>query len=103
MHEEAKQQLNKRRGNSRCAHNSADLEKCILDSLSDYEVDIKDCRSQSYNASINMAGLYAELQASINNSNHSTSFVPCAAHRLNLVKASAREYCSSAVKYFITN
>lgn len=68
--------------------------------LEDHEIDIKNCRSQSYDNASNMSGIYSGVQAQMRQVNELATWVPCAAHSLNLVGASAAECCLQAVNFF---
>ncbi|KAB0790831.1 hypothetical protein PPYR_15133 [Photinus pyralis] len=46
-------------------HLSADIEEDVLEALKDMELDIKNCRGQSYDNAANMSGRYKGLQARI--------------------------------------
>lgn len=48
-----------------------------------------------------MSGVYSGLQAHIKNVNRFATFVPCAAHSLNLVGTAAAECCLGATEYFM--
>lgn len=63
-------------------------------------IDIKNCRSQSYDNASNMSGIYSGVQARFREINHLAEWVPCAAHSLNLVGSATVECCSAAVDYF---
>lgn len=68
--------------------------------LKDHKIDIKNCRSQSYDNASNMSGIYSGVQAQMRQVNELATWVPCAAHSLNLVGASAAECCLQAVNFF---
>ena len=68
--------------------------------LSSYGIDIRNCRSQSYDNASNMSGVYSGVQARMRKVNDLAVWVPCAAHSLNLVGASAAECCNHAVNFF---
>lgn len=60
--------------------------KCaVLKLLSDLNIDIKNCRGQSYDNAQNMSGIYNGLQARIKKKSITVEFVLCSAHTLNLV------------------
>ncbi len=54
-------------------------------------LDIMNCRGQSYDNASYMAGRYSSLQARLKAMNNYAGYVPCSAHSLNLV-------CSNAVE-----
>lgn len=68
--------------------------------LSSDGIDIRNCRSQSYDNASNMSGVYSGVQAHMRKVNDLAVWVPCAAHSLNLVGASAAECCNHAVNFF---
>ena len=61
---------------------------------------IEDCRGQDYDNEANMAGKYKGVQAQISSINGLGSFVPCAAHTLNLVGVHAAEVSPLKVLFF---
>ena len=66
-------------------HKAQDIFNALKSFLKDHDIDIQDCRGQSYdNASI-MTGQYNGVQALVNSENKLVLFVPCFAHSLNLV------------------
>lgn len=66
-------------------HKSEILETAVLSFLSKHDIDINNCRGQSYDNAANMSGIYSGLQARIVKKNPYAYYVPCAAHSLNLV------------------
>lgn len=82
-------------------HKSAEMEDCILKLLSDLDINLEDCRGQSYDNASNMSGIYSGLQARIKSKNGLAIYVPCAAHSLNLIGESAAECCLEATKLFL--
>lgn len=83
------------------AHKSAEMEDCILKLLSNFDINLQDCRGQSYDNASNMSGIYSGLQARIKSKNNLAIYVPCAAHCLNLIGESAAEFCLQATKLFL--
>ncbi|XP_065672003.1 zinc finger MYM-type protein 1-like [Hydra vulgaris] len=71
----------------------------VVGILQFHGIDIKNCRSQSYDNASNMSGIYSGVQARFREINHLAEWVPCA-HSLNLVGSAAVECCSAAVNYF---
>ncbi|XP_047127583.1 uncharacterized protein LOC101241302 [Hydra vulgaris] len=63
-------------------------------------LDIKYCRGQSYDNASNMAGKYSGLQARIREKNPLAEYVPCFAHSLNLVGASAVNCVTTVSGFF---
>ncbi|XP_065664514.1 zinc finger MYM-type protein 1-like [Hydra vulgaris] len=72
----------------------------VVGILQFHRIDIKNCRSQSYDNASNMSGIYSGVQARFREINHLAEWVPCAAHSLNLVSSAAVEGCSASVNYF---
>ncbi|XP_047132697.1 zinc finger MYM-type protein 1-like [Hydra vulgaris] len=70
-------------------HGAEDLFNSLYSFLEEAKLDIKYCRGQSYDNASNMAGKYSGLQARIREKNPLAEYVPCFAHSLNLVGASA--------------
>lgn len=81
-------------------HKGIELSKCVLDILEACEIDISDCRGQSYDNASNMSGQYSGLQARIKEFNSLATYIPCAAHSLNLIGSSAVETCKQAAEHF---
>ena len=81
-------------------HDSAYLEKVVLQSLNDLCIDIKNCRGQTYDNAANMSGKYSGLQARLKEHVNTATYVPCASHTLNLIGNCAAESCSGALHYF---
>ncbi|EFA11766.1 hypothetical protein TcasGA2_TC005197 [Tribolium castaneum] len=70
------------------------------ETLEKLSLDIKNCRGQSYDNAGNRSGRYSGLQARILERNNLATFVPCAAHSLNLIGNSAAESCLMVTKFF---
>lgn len=81
-------------------HKSQELANAVCDKLNELDIDINNCRGQSYDNASNMAGAYTGLQARLKELNSNIVFVPCAAHSLNLVGVSAAECCLDATAFF---
>ncbi|KAK4881740.1 hypothetical protein RN001_005059 [Aquatica leii] len=63
------------------------------------DINIMDCRGQSYDNATNMSGQYSGLQARIKSINPLAYYIPCAAHSLNLVGTSAAGFCMESVTF----
>ncbi|XP_065650616.1 zinc finger MYM-type protein 1-like [Hydra vulgaris] len=72
----------------------------VVGILQFHGIDIKNCRSQSYDNANNISGIYSGVQARFREINHLAECVSSAAHSLNLVGSAAVECCSAAVNYF---
>ncbi|KAG8451982.1 hypothetical protein GDO86_003968 [Hymenochirus boettgeri] len=81
-------------------HKSENLCNVVLETLKSFQIDIMDCRGQSYDNASNMSGQYSGLQARIKQINPLAVFIPCAAHSLNLVGTCAVDCCRDAVSFF---
>ncbi|GBP12167.1 hypothetical protein EVAR_6352_1 [Eumeta japonica] len=81
-------------------HKGEELATEILIFLSQYNIDVRNLRGQSYDNTSNMPGCYNGLQAHIKKINHLTHYVPCAAHSLNLVGVRAAESWVGAISFF---
>ncbi|GLV38526.1 hypothetical protein CBL_05118 [Carabus blaptoides fortunei] len=83
-------------------HKATEMETALSDKLISLELDIKDCRGQSYDNASNMSGIYSGLQQRMKQaSNNLAEYVPCAAHSLNLVSSCAAECCLQATSFFM--
>ncbi|XP_048031791.1 zinc finger MYM-type protein 1-like [Megalobrama amblycephala] len=81
-------------------HTAEHMEETLKSELKELDIDLMDCRGQSYDNASNMAGKYSGLQARIKNKNPNADFIPYSAHSLNLVGACAAECCLEAVSFF---
>ncbi|XP_066969168.1 52 kDa repressor of the inhibitor of the protein kinase-like [Macrobrachium rosenbergii] len=81
-------------------HNGSDMAKALFKFLESHNIDLKDCRGQSYDNAANMSGKYKGMQALIKDKNPLSEFVPCFGHSLNLVGRSAVNTCSAAIHCF---
>jgi hypothetical protein len=81
-------------------HTGAHMTEIALDFLKDNNIDIQDCRGQSYDNASNMSGKYNGMQQLVLEQCKYADFVPCSAHSLNLVGTHAAECCGIAVSFF---
>lgn len=81
-------------------HKSEELYTAITNTLASLEINLDDCRGQSYDNAANMSGAYTGLQARIKNANKFAEFIPCSAHSVNLVGTSAASCCNESTNYF---
>ncbi|XP_026821552.1 zinc finger MYM-type protein 1-like [Rhopalosiphum maidis] len=65
-------------------HKAIELFDSVIKLLNSYEIEIENCRGQSYDNARNMSGIYSGLQARIKELNPLIEYVPCSAHSLNL-------------------
>lgn len=82
-------------------HKAKDIEKALLKSLEINDLDIMNCRGQSYDNASNVSGIYSGLQTRIKTINPLADYVHCAAHFLNLIGSCAVESVTEAVDFFI--
>lgn len=83
-------------------HKSEQLANVVCEKLKELDIEIGNCRGQSYDNASNMSGQYSGLQTRIKALNPLAIYVPCAAHSLNLVGTSAAQSCSDANNFFYT-
>jgi len=81
-------------------HKAEEMFQGLMKFLEDHDIDIQNCRGQSYDNASAMSGRYNGLQAKVLAKNHHAVWIPCAGHSLNLVGIAASECCSSAVAFF---
>lgn len=84
-------------------HKADEMECAVLTFLSNLDIDIKNCRGQSYDNAQNMSGIYNGLQARIKKKSPTAEFVPCSTHSLNLVGTFAAEVTNIGNRFFMTN
>nr|CAI5843044.1 unnamed protein product [Callosobruchus analis] len=77
-----------------------DICQQILEKLAVDDIDIGQCRGQSYDNGSNMASIHKEVQAWIAEKNELAEFVPCLAHSLNLVGVHSASSCQEAINLF---
>ncbi|XP_065645338.1 uncharacterized protein LOC136075828 [Hydra vulgaris] len=81
-------------------HKAQDMYDGLINFLNKYDLNIKNCRGQSYDNASEMSGKYNGLQSKILKNNKLASWIPCATHSLNLVGKAAAECCTGAVEFF---
>lgn len=81
-------------------HKANYLAATVLTFLHENNLDIMDCRGQSYDNASNMSGKYEGLQKQILNVNEKASYIPCAAHSFNLVGKNVVEKFAIAAVFF---
>jgi hypothetical protein len=82
-------------------HKAQEMFDAITLELEKLNINLEDCRGQSYDNASNMSGIYNGLQAKIQEQAPLAMFVPCAAHSLNLVGTSAAESSTEACHFFM--
>jgi len=78
------------------------LSDVLVEKLKIYGISLNDCRAQGYDNGANMIGQYKGVQARILKQNPRAFFMPCAAHRLNLVLGDTAKSSVRAVHFFGT-
>ena len=81
-------------------HTGKVLAESLLGFLTRHDVNIADCRSQSYDNASNISGKYNGMQAVIHQKFPLAEYVPCASHSLNLVSQSPVRCCLESVRFF---
>ena len=81
-------------------HTGQQQATALLEFFDAVDINIANCRGQSYDNAANMSGRYSGMQALIIKENPLAIFVPCFAHSLNLVGQSVVGSCRSAVAFF---
>lgn len=74
-------------------HKAKDMFQCLENFMKENDLDIKNCRGQSYVNASSMSGKYNGLQTLVIEKNDLAVWVPCAGHSLNLVVQSAAGCC----------
>ena len=85
-------------GNS---HPGKYLAESLLTFLEENEIDVKNCRGQTYDNASNMSGIYNGMQAHFSQFCPLASFIPCTAHSLNLVGQCVVDSCLETVTFFL--
>jgi len=83
-----------------CGHTGIEMANTLITFLDHHEIELIDCRGQSYDNAANMSGKYQGMQALIKNKNEFAEFVPCCGHSLNLVGKTAANSCIAAISFF---
>jgi len=82
------------------SHTGKSLSCEIFELLKNNDINIADCRAQTYDNAANMSGKYSGLQAWIKEQNNLAFYVPCIGHSLNLVGESSVNECLHSVNFF---
>ena len=81
-------------------HGAEHLFDTIMQITKEMDIDVCNCRSQSYDNTSNMAGIYTGVRAQVLEMNPLADFVLCSIHSLNLVGSVSAECCKEAVPFF---
>lgn len=82
-------------------HTGENLADAVLKTLKSFDLEISDCRGQTYDNGSNMSGKYSGLQARLKAINPLAFYIPCAAHSANLSGSRAAECCRESSAFFI--
>ena len=84
-------------------HDAESITNHILRTLTEYDINLDNCRGQSNDIASNSSGKYAGVQARLKALNPLIHYVPCSAHSLNLIGSWAAESCiNSLLFHFLT-
>ena len=81
-------------------HDAESVTNHILRTLTEYGIDLDNCRGQSYDNACNLSGKYTGVQARRKVLHPPIYYIPCSAHSLNLIGSCAAESCINAVSFF---
>lgn len=82
-------------------HKGKEMENEVVNFLKIKNINIMDCRGQSYDTAKNMSGKYKGLQTRIKEINPLAVYVPCETHHLNLTVSHAAESSDIIVRFFL--
>ena len=82
------------------SHTGSKIAHNILRFLEENNLNIENCRCQSYDNVVNMSGMYNGVQAIIHERCSVAYYVPYTAHSINLVGKCETEGCPAAVGFF---
>ena len=72
----------------------------FLEKETELQLELSDCRGQSYDNGANMKGKHSEVQARMLDINPKAVYVPCANHTLNLVVVDSANSSTEALTFF---
>ena len=81
-------------------HDADSITNHIWRTLTEYDINLDNCRGQSYNNARNLSGKYTGVQAKLKALNPLIHYIPFSAHLLNLIGSCAAESCMNAVLFF---
>ena len=81
-------------------HGAQEMFKALMEFLKIHDLDLGNCRGQSYDNASAISGKYNGLQAKVREMNSLSSWIPCTTHSLNLVWKNAAKCFSNAVHFF---
>ena len=74
----------------------------FLEKATELQLELSDCRGQSYDNGANMKGKHSGVQARMLDINPKAVYVPCANHTLNLVVVDSANSSTEALTFFMT-
>ena len=66
-------------------HNAESITNHILRTLTKYNINLHNCRGQSYDNASNLSGKYTGVQARLKALNPLIHYISCSAHSLNMI------------------
>ena len=81
-------------------HTGQKVALALLEFLTEIDIDIENCRGQTYDNAANMSDKYNGMQTIVKERNPLATYTPCSAHSLNLVGQAAVDCCSTIVAFF---
>ncbi|XP_067142196.1 zinc finger MYM-type protein 1-like [Centruroides vittatus] len=82
-------------------HKAVDTLRGLKNFLKENDIDIRDCRGQSYDNASATSGKFIGLQALVANENKQAIWVSCLSHSLNLTGEKASNASMSSTSYFM--
>eukprot|EP00918_Siedleckia_nematoides_P046708 GHVU01102392.1.p1 GENE.GHVU01102392.1~~GHVU01102392.1.p1 ORF type:complete len:744 (-),score=95.20 GHVU01102392.1:835-3024(-) len=83
-------------------HTGEGIATALLGYLDNVDIDIQDCRGQTYDGASNMSGRFMGVQTRLKEVNPAAVFVPCCNHGLNVDAEKAASNSPLAASYFCT-
>ena len=80
-------------------HNAESITNQILRTLTEYDINLDNCRGESYDNASNLSGKYTGVQARLKALKPLIHYIPCSEHTLNLIGSCAAESCINAVSF----
>lgn len=81
-------------------HKAQEMFDGLIEFLNTHDIDLQNCRGQSYDNASAMSGRWNGLQAKVVAENKLAEWIPCTGHSLNLVGKTSAECCAAAVAFF---
>ena len=81
-------------------HDTKSITNHILRTLTEYDINLDNCRGQIYDNESNLSGKYIGVQARLKALNPLIHYIPCSANSLNLIGSCSVESCINAVSFF---